>query len=113
MLGIIECHPLLNGMDGTRVICTIEMYRDMLIGEQFPAGVRKYLKKLPKPQTPEDLKRYILYIQCKREWAVACSMNLSDTTRLLSDIVIGVIPEATKGATGAHLFSLMMEVKNI
>ena len=52
-------HPLQNGMDGTRVIRAIELYHDMLIGEQFPADVRKYPKELPKPQTPEDLKQYI------------------------------------------------------
>ena len=93
-------------MDGTRVICVIEMYCDMLIGEQFPADVRKYPKKLPKPQTPEDLKQYIFNVRENGLYAAeAYSLNLSDTTGLLSDIVIGVIPEATKGVTGAHLFS--------
>ena len=107
-----EFRPLQNGMDGTRVICAIELYHDMLIGEQFPADVRKYPKELPKPQTPEDLKQYIFNVREKGLYAAeAYSLNLSDTTGLPNDIVKGVIPEATKGITGAHLFSLMMEVE--
>jgi len=43
--------------------------------------------------------------------AEAYSLNLSDTTGLLSDIIIGIIPEATKGVTGSHIFSLMMAVE--
>ena len=43
--------------------------------------------------------------------AKAYSLNLPDTTGLLSDIIIGIIPEATKGNTGCHIFSVMMEVE--
>ena len=79
---------------------------------KFPADVRKYPKELSKPQTPEDLKQYIFNVREKGLYAAeAYSLNLSDTTGLLSDIVKGVIPKATKGITGAHLFSLMMEVE--
>ena len=98
-----EFRPLQNGMDGTHVIRIIELYHDMLIGEQFPADVRKYPKELAKPQTPEDLKQYFFNLREKGLYAAeAYSLNLSDTTGLLSDIVKGVIPEATKGITGAH-----------
>ena len=76
-----EFCPLQNGMDGTRVIHAMELYHDMLIGEQFPADVRKNPKELPKPQTPEDLKQYIFNVREKGPYAVkACSLNLSDTT---------------------------------
>ena len=68
-------------IDSTRVIRAIELYHDMLIGEQFPANVCKYPKELPKPQTPEDLKQYIFNVREKGLYAVeACSLNLSDTT---------------------------------
>lgn len=104
-----ELCPLQNGMDGTRVI-----HDTMLVGEQFPPDVRSYPKEteLPAPDTPEQLRHYIFNV--RENWlyaAEAYSLNLSDTTGLLSDIVIGVIPEATKGITGAHIFSLMMEVE--
>ena len=105
--------PLQNGMDGTRVVRAIELYLDeYLVGEQFPTDVRQFPDEPPIYTTPAELSTYVNKVRLDKLYSAdAYSLNLTDTTGLLSDIIIGIIPEATKGNTGCHIFSLMMEVE--
>jgi len=105
--------PLQNGMDGLRVVRAIELYVDKyLVGEQFPIDVRQFPAEPPNYTTPDELFSYVNKVRLNKSYsAEAYSLNLTDTTGLLSDIIIGIIPEATKGNTGGHIFSLMMEVE--
>ena len=105
--------PLQNGMDGTRVIRAIELYLDQyLVGEQFPPDVQNYPAEPPALQNSEQLEQYVSKVRQDKLYAAeAYSLNLSDTTGRLSDVIIGIIPEATKGVTGNHIFGLMMAVE--
>ena len=89
--------PLQNGMDGTRVIRAIELYLGQyLVGEQFPPDVRNYPVEPPSLQSSEQLEQYVGKVRQEKLYAAeAYSLNLSDTTGRLSDIIVGVIPEAT------------------
>ena len=105
--------PLQNGMDGTRVICAIELYLDRyLVGEQFPPNVHSYPLEPPALQGSEQLEQYVSKVRQENLYAAeAYSLNLSDTSGILNDIIIGIIPEATKGVTGYHIFGLMMAIE--
>ena len=109
------CRPLQNGMDGTRVIRTIELYLDhYLIGEEFPTDVRLFPKEaeLPRLENADQVKEYISNVRQKNRYAAeAYSFNITDTTGTLSDMLIGSIPEAKKGVTGGHIFGIMMEIE--
>lgn len=107
--------PLQNSMDGTRVICAVELYRDQyLLGEDFPADVRYYPteSQLPVIQDRKQVENYIVAVRRNNQYAAeAYSLNLCDTTGRLDDVIIGCIPEAKKGITGNHIFALMLEVE--
>ena len=105
--------PLQNGMDGTRVIRAIELYLDRyLVGEQFPPNVHSYPLEPPALQGSEQLEQYVSKVRQENLYAAeAYSLNLSDTSGVLNDIIIGIIPEATKGVTGYHIFGLMMAIE--
>ena len=107
--------PLQNSMDGTRIICTVELYQnEYLVGEEFPADVRYYPtdSQLPTIQDPKQVESNILSVRKNNLYAAeAYSLNLCDTTGALDDIIIGCIPEAKKGVTGNHIFALMLEIE--
>lgn len=99
-----KCEKVLlqNGMDGTRVVRAIEFYLvKYLVGEQFPIDVRQFPNEPPIYKTPDELSSYVNKVRLNKSYsAEAYSLNLMDTTSSLSDIIIGIIPEATKGNTG-------------
>ena len=107
--------PLQNGMDGTRIIRTIELYRDKyLVGKQFPPDVRLWpsATDLMQSTTMQEVQDYILQVRCEHAYAAeAYSFNLSDTTGEFADILAGSIPEAKSGITGAHILAEMLAVE--
>lgn len=111
-----EKRPLQNSMDGTCVICAVELYANTyLVGEEFPTDVRRYpdAANLPTFQGAKELFQYISKVRANDLYAAeAYSIDFVDTTDKLSDMLIGSIPEAKNGVTGLHIFALMMEVEN-
>ena len=100
-------------LPGTRVMRVIKLYLDKyLVGGQFPTDVRQFPDEPPIYTTPDELSTYINKVRLNKLYsAEAYSLNLTDITGSLGDIIIGIIPEATKGNTGCHIFALMMEVE--
>lgn len=107
--------PIQNGMDGTRVIRSVELYLDKyLLGEEFPPDVRLFPSEsdLPTADSMENVKDHVLHVRQHGLYAAeAYSFNLSDTTGNLPDMLIGSIPESKKGITGSHILALMFEVE--
>ena len=105
--------PLQNGMDGTRVIRTVELYLDQyLVGEMFPADVRLFPTQLIEATTPQEIQAHVYEVRKNNAYgAEAYSFNLSDTTNEYSDMLVGSFPEAHSGVTGDHIFALMLEVE--
>jgi hypothetical protein len=82
--------PLQNGMDGTRIIRTLDLYLErFLVGQQYPPDVRLHSEQLSE----------------------AYSYNFSDTTGEYFDLLVGTIPEATSGVTGDHIVALMLQME--
>ena len=110
-----EHRPMQNGMDGTRVTRAIELYMDTyLVGEEFRADVRLYpnQSQLPIVESWEQVRDYVLNVRQMGKYAPeAYSICLTDTTGKLPDLLLGSIPEAKEGVSGAHVFALMMEVE--
>ena len=107
--------PLQNGMDGTRVIRTIELYLNKyLVGKMYPPDVRLFSEQLANSEatTPQQIQTYIYNVRKSRAYgAEAYSFNLSDTTNEYSDMLVGSFPEANSGVTAEHIFALMLEVE--
>ena len=85
-----------------------------MIGEEFPPDVRSFPKEcqLPKLENIDQAKEYICNVRQKNKYAAeAYSFNITDTTGILSDMLIGSIPEAKKGVTGRHILGIMMEIE--
>ena len=97
-------------MDGTRIICTIELYEnEYLVKESFLPDVRSFpnLDNLPKLELREQLPQYILSVRAKGKYAAeAYSLDLADTTGKSPDIMLGSVTEATSGVTASHLYTI-------
>ena len=108
-----ERRPLQNGMDGTRVIRVVELYRDeYLVGKAFPPDVRCFpsMNELDRAVSWQQIQNHVLDVREKKAYAAeAYSFNLSDTTGKTADILTGSIPESKKGVTGDHILALMLE----
>ena len=110
-----ESRPIQCGMDGTRIIRSVELYLDKyLVGKAFSPDIRMHPDEshLPTTESSKQVQDYVLGVRltgsCSAE---AYSFNLSDTSGKLPNMLIGSIPEAKVGITGAHVFALMMEVE--
>ena len=112
------CKPLQIGMDGTRIIRTVELYLDQfLVGKEFPPDVCSHTQAHASTHitnmTNQDIQRYILEVRQSNAYALeAYSFNLGDTTGEHADILLGSIPEAKAGVTGEHILALMFESEN-
>ena len=112
----VKRKPLQNGMDGTRVVRTIELYHGKhLIGKAFPPDVRLFPKCDEydiSTMSNEDIQRYIFNV-CKQDQyaAEAYTFNFGDTTGEYPDVLVGSIPEAKSGVTGECILGLMLEVE--
>ena len=111
----IKQNPLQIGMDGTRIIRTIELYLDQfLVGKEFPPDVRLHPEAHAatdaSSMSTQDIQKYILDVRKTSSYAAeAYSFNLGDTTGEYADILLGSIPEAKSGVTGEHILALMLE----
>ena len=110
--------PLQSGIDGTRVVRTLDLYcNKYLVGRQFPPDVRLFSQQffdIPDSISLSTLNDYVMETrQCKGRGYAAedYSINLSDITGNYPDLLIGSIPEATSGVTGDHILSLMLEIE--
>ena len=109
------CKPLQIGMDGTRIIRTVELYLDQfLVGKEFPPDVRLHAQAHASTDvtnmTNQDVQKYIFEVRQSNAYASeAYSFNFGDTTGEHADILLGSIPEAKAGVTGEHILSLMFE----
>ena len=107
-----EVKPLQNGMDGTRIIRVIELYREKyLLGKEFPSDVRLWpsINDLDQAVDWQQIQDYVLSVSHKKQYAAeAYSFNLSDTTGKLADVLIGSIPQPHSGVTGDHIFAMML-----
>ena len=108
-----ELRPLQNGMDGTRVIRIIELYRQQyLVGEEFSPNVRLFPHQVVDASQVANIQNYILQVRLNKAYAAeAYSFNLSDISGIYSDVLTGSIPEAKSGVTGSHILALMLEVE--
>ena len=110
-----EPRALQNGMDGTRIIRVVELYRDQfLVGKAFPPNVHCFpsAEQLDEAVSWQQVKEHVMAVREKKLYAAeAYSFNLSDTTGKLPDILIGSIPESANGVTGDHILALMLEVE--
>ena len=102
--------PLQNGMDGTRIIRTIELYLDkFLVGRMFPPDVRLFSSQLVDATSTHHIQEHILEVRKEHAYAAeAYSFNFSDTTGEHPDLLIGTIPEATSGVTGDHILTTVV-----
>ena len=107
--------PYHNSMDGTRVVRTVELYRDQyLVGESFHPDVRKFptASQLPQIETWEKVQQYVLSVRREGRYAAeAYSFDLVDTSGKLPDLLTGSIPEPTSGVTASHVYAMMLEVE--
>ena len=108
-----EHRPLQNGMDGTRVVRIIDLYRDKyLVGKSFPPDVRCFPspENLDQALNWEQVHQYVLSVRSEKKYASeAYSFNLSDTSGKLPDVMAGSIPESRQGVTGDHILALILE----
>ena len=114
----VKRKPLQNGMDGTRVVRTIELYLGKyLIGKAFPPDIRLFPdcdKYDISTMTNEDIQRYIFTVRKNDQYAPeAYSFNFSDTTGEYPDVLVGSIPESKSGVTGECILGLMFEVEKL
>ena len=102
-----------NGMDGTRVVRIIDLYRDKyLVGKSFPPDVRCFPspENLDQALNWEQVHQYVLSVRSEKTYASeAYSFNLSDTSGKLPDVMAGFIPESRQGVTGDHILALILE----
>ena len=106
--------PLQNGMDGTRIIRTLDLYLGRyIVGRQYPPDGRLFAEQLCEvPTSLSALNDYVLETRRNRAYAAeAYSINFSDTTGEFPDLLIGTIPESTSGVTGDHILALMLLVE--
>jgi hypothetical protein len=102
--------PLQNSMNGTRVIQSVELYKDeYLVGGSFPPDVRAFPDEPVKAISWEQVQEYVR--KGRRYAAEAYSFDLVDTTGEVADLLVSSIPEATSGMTASHIFALMLEVE--
>ena len=67
-----EPRPLQNGMDGTRVIRVMELYRDeYLVGKAFPPDVRCFpsMNELDRAVSWQQVQNHVLYVREKKAYA--------------------------------------------
>lgn len=108
-----QLRPLQNGMDGTRIIRSIELYHEQyLVGKEFPPDVRLFEKQIIEVGSMASTQNFVLKVRQKNEYAAeAYSYNLSDTSGLYPDVLTGSIPEAKSGVNGEHILAQMFEVE--
>ena len=102
-----EPQPLQNGMDGTRIIRVVELYRDQfLVGKAFPPNVHCFpsAEQLDEAVSWQQVQEHVMTVREKKLYAAEVYFfNLSDTTGKLPDILIGSIPGSAKWcAWGPH-----------
>uniref|UniRef100_A0A1X7U6J9 Uncharacterized protein n=1 Tax=Amphimedon queenslandica TaxID=400682 RepID=A0A1X7U6J9_AMPQE len=108
-------------MDGTRIVGVIKLYRGKyLVGESFSPDVRSWPSTenaFPSvaPEKELGIAQYVSMVRSAGKLAAeAYSVTAVDITGMKSDVLFGSIPEATKGVTASHIFSLMMSIeKNV
>ena len=107
--------PLQNGMDGTRIIRTVELYLDrFLVGREFPPDVRLFKDQLVEATSMVEVQQHILEVRQNNAYgAEAYSFNLSDTTGEFPDLLVGSIPEAKAGVTGNCILALILEMEKM
>lgn len=92
--------PIQNGMDGTRVIRAIELYLETyLVGQEFSLDVRCWPSEcdIAKADSMEQVKEHVFQVRQRGQYASeAYSFNLSDTSGILPDMLVGTTPEAKK-----------------
>ena len=109
------CKPLQIGMDGTRVIRTVELYLDQfLVGKEFPPDVHLHTQAHASSDitnmTNQDVQKYIFEVRQSNIFASeAYSFLLGVITGKHAGILLGSIPEAKAGVTGEHILALMFE----
>ena len=106
--------PLQSGMDGTRIIRTLELYlQQYIVGRQYPPDVRLFAGQLYEvPDSISELNDYVMQTRKNGAYASeAYSFNMSDTTGDYPDVLLGTIPESKSGVTGSHIMSLMMQIE--
>ena len=116
MASMREVKPLQVSMDGTRVVRIIELYKDeFLVGESFSPDVRQYpsIEELPTISDWKSVQSYITSVRSNgtRLAAEAYTIDIVDLTGQYPDLLLGSIPEATRGVTASHIYSLMMTVE--
>lgn len=114
-IGKREVRPLQNGMDGTRVVRIVEVYQGRyMVGNEFPTDPRLFPSpdQLPVPESLEQMQQFVLNVRQKNFYAAeAYSLNISDISGKLPDILLGSIPEAKVGITAIKILALMWHVE--
>ena len=102
-----EMRPLQNGMDGTRIIRVVELYRQQyLVGEEFHPDVRLFDEQITKADDIACIQSYILDVRERNAYAAeAYTYNFSDTSGHYPDHLMGSIPEAKSGITYRNSYS--------
>lgn len=107
--------PIQISMDGTRIICIIELYKDKyLVGESFSPDVRKWPKPddLPTVNQWHTIHDYISAVRTSGKLvAEAHNVTAVDITGLQSDVFLGSIPKAASGVTASYIYSLIMMIE--
>uniref|UniRef100_A0A1X7VAT9 Uncharacterized protein n=1 Tax=Amphimedon queenslandica TaxID=400682 RepID=A0A1X7VAT9_AMPQE len=101
--------PLQNSMDGIRIVRIIELYnKEYLVGAAFLPDVTFF----PSPnQSPNISNANGILHRYSGLATEAYTFDLVDLTVDKPDMLLGSIPEATKGVTGSHIFAPMMAVE--
>ena len=110
-LSLQEPTPLQISMDGSSIVRVIELYRHKyLVGESLSPDVRSWPSTedaLPSvaPEKELGIAQYVSKVRNTGKLAAeAYSVTAVDITGMNSDVLLGSIPEATKGVTASHIF---------
>lgn len=109
-----ELRPLQNGMDGTRIIRIIELYRNRyLVGEEFNPDVRLFQDQILEADSLPNIQSYVLQVRKKMPMLVRHThiTFLTHQASTLMSCNTGSIPEAKSGVTGNHILAQMLEVE--
>uniref|UniRef100_A0A1X7VFT4 Uncharacterized protein n=1 Tax=Amphimedon queenslandica TaxID=400682 RepID=A0A1X7VFT4_AMPQE len=114
-ISLRETTPLQISMDGTRIVCIVELYKDKyLVTESFSPDVCTWPKEenLPTVKDWDPIHDHIVKVRSSGKLAAeAYSITAVDLLGIQSDIFFGSIPEATSGVTANHIYSLMMVIE--
>uniref|UniRef100_A0A1X7V256 Uncharacterized protein n=1 Tax=Amphimedon queenslandica TaxID=400682 RepID=A0A1X7V256_AMPQE len=103
---------LQNSMDGTRIVRIIELCnKEYLVGAAFSPDVGLFPSQNQIPNI-SNAKQHIASVRQHCGLATeAYTFDLVDLKGEKPDMLLGSIPEATKGVTGTHIFALIMAVE--